>query len=318
MSKVYANGRSMVHKGDGRVNTCPAPDACKTPSPGGPVPIPYVNVARDGDLSKGSNSVSIDGNPIALKDSNLSTSSGDEPGTAGGGIISSKTKGKMTWASSSIDVKIEGKGAVRFLDICLHNGNTNNTGGEPSQGDAQQDDAEGVDDCGDGKHVERITFPEVPETEQTIDARLGQMSTADKGARFEILAARHNQIQGHLTSGKQISRGRTDQERQAGKKGDWQQIKLKCENCGRVREVDHAYIENGKVVIVEAKDKKSFSSKDNGKALDNAVFAQSSDSLVCYKIPEGRDLRRRKSLEEIFNKSQISLKHLLVVPVKKL
>ncbi|WP_414640688.1 PAAR-like domain-containing protein [Archangium sp.] len=80
MSKVYANGRSVVHKGDGQVNTCAVPDVCKTPSPGGPVPVPYVNVARDGALSKGSTSVTLEGNPVALKDSNLGTSSGDEPG----------------------------------------------------------------------------------------------------------------------------------------------------------------------------------------------------------------------------------------------
>jgi hypothetical protein len=127
MSKVYANGRSVVHKGDGQVNTCAVPDVCKTPSPAGPVPIPYVNVARDGDLAKGSKSVSIEGNPVALKDSNLCTSSGDEPGTAGGGLISSKTKGKMTWASASIDVKFEGKGVVRFMEPTQHNGNTFNT-----------------------------------------------------------------------------------------------------------------------------------------------------------------------------------------------
>jgi hypothetical protein len=282
------------------------------------VPIPYVNVARDGDLAKGSKSVSIEGNPVALKDSNLSTSSGDEPGTAGGGLISSKTKGKMTWASASIDVKFEGKGVVRFLEPTQHNGNTFNTTliqqGGPNV--AYGDDP--IDGCGEGKHVEFITFPEVPESEQSVDKRITQMSAADKGARFEILAARHNQAQGHLTSGKQISRLRTAQEKQEGKKGDWQQIKLKCDRCGRVREIDHAYIENEKVVIVEAKDKKSFSSMDNKKALDNAVFAQSNDSFICYKIPEGRDLRRKKSLEEIFNKAQISLKHLLIVPVKKL
>lgn len=127
MSKVYANGRSVIHKGDGLVNTCAVPDVCKTPSHGGPVPIPYVNVAQDGDLAQGSTSVHIEGNPVALKDSNLSTSSGDEPGTAGGGLVSSKTKGKMTWASASIDVKIEGKGVVRFMEPTQHNGNTFNT-----------------------------------------------------------------------------------------------------------------------------------------------------------------------------------------------
>lgn len=126
MSKVYINGRSVVHKGDGQTNVCGTPDVCKTPSPGGPIPVPYVNVAQDGDLASGSRSVSIEGNPIALEDSYLSTSTGDEPGTAGGGLISAKTKGRLTWGSHSIDVKIEGKGVVRFLDVIQHNGNTFN------------------------------------------------------------------------------------------------------------------------------------------------------------------------------------------------
>ena len=70
------------------------PDVCKTPSPGGPIPIPYVNIAMDSQLAEGSTKTKIEGNPIALESSNISTSSGDEPGTAGG-IMSSKFKGKF-------------------------------------------------------------------------------------------------------------------------------------------------------------------------------------------------------------------------------
>jgi hypothetical protein len=161
MSKVYVNGRSVVHKGDGQVNTCAVPDVCKTPSPGGPVPVPYVNVARDGDLVKGSTSVTLKGNPVALKDSNLSTSSGDEPGTAGGGLISSKTKGKMTWANASMDVKIEGKGVVRFLEPTQHNGNTFNSAFAQNgqTGFAYGDDRDPLgpcDLCGEPKDEHRI------------------------------------------------------------------------------------------------------------------------------------------------------------------
>jgi hypothetical protein len=64
----------------------------------------------------------------------LSTSTGDEAGSAGGGIISSKIKGKLIWATYSPDVKFEGKHVVRFLDICLHNGNQVNTGGNAATG----------------------------------------------------------------------------------------------------------------------------------------------------------------------------------------
>jgi uncharacterized Zn-binding protein involved in type VI secretion len=48
-------------------------------------------------LTKGSKSVTINGHPVALTDSELSVSSGNEPGTAGG-LISSKFKG--VWFSS--------------------------------------------------------------------------------------------------------------------------------------------------------------------------------------------------------------------------
>jgi uncharacterized Zn-binding protein involved in type VI secretion len=126
MSRVFANGRSILHKGDGQTHTSAAPDVCKVPTPGGPVPTPFVNSAQDSMLGKGSKSVTIEGNPVALTSSELSTSSGDEPGTAGG-LISSKFKGKLSWGSGSVDVKVEGKGVVRFLDPTLHNGNTFNT-----------------------------------------------------------------------------------------------------------------------------------------------------------------------------------------------
>ncbi|NTX60145.1 DUF4150 domain-containing protein [Myxococcus sp. CA051A] len=126
MGRVYANGRSILHKGDGNTHTSAAPDVCKVPTPGGPVPTPFVNSAQDSMLTKGSTSVTIEGHPVALTSSELSTSSGDEPGTAGG-LISSKFKGKMAWGSGSMDVKVEGKGVVRYLDVTLHNGNTYNT-----------------------------------------------------------------------------------------------------------------------------------------------------------------------------------------------
>src|SRR5690242_4481460 len=115
MGSVFANGRSILHKGDGNTHIAAPPDVCKVPTPGGPVPTPFVNTAQDSMLDKGSKSTQIEGNPVALSNSELSTSSGDEPGTAGG-LISSKFKGKLTWSGCSTDVKFEGKGVVRFLD----------------------------------------------------------------------------------------------------------------------------------------------------------------------------------------------------------
>jgi hypothetical protein len=123
---VTANGRSILHKGHGMTHVCAPPDVCKTPTPGGPVPIPYVNIAMDRQLTKGAKTVKIENNPVAKVNSKISTSMGDEPGTVGG-IISSKFKGAMSWPMGSLDVKAEGKSVVRFLDTALHNGNSFNS-----------------------------------------------------------------------------------------------------------------------------------------------------------------------------------------------
>lgn len=142
--KTFANGRSILHKGDNLTHTAAPPDVCKTPSPAGPVPIPYVNVAMDSSLASGTKKVKVEGKMAAHEKANISTSMGDEPGTAGG-LLSSKFKGKLTWATCSPTVKLEGKGAVRFMDVAQHNGNSFNSAfislGSP--GLAYADDFEG-------------------------------------------------------------------------------------------------------------------------------------------------------------------------------
>ena len=117
---VGVNNLSVVHKSSSGT-TIAFPDVCKTPTPGGPVPIPYPNIARSSDTAKGSKKVKADGNPICLKTSNFSTSSGDEAGTAGGGVVSSKTKGKAEFVNYSFNVKVEGKNVPRAFDLMLHN-----------------------------------------------------------------------------------------------------------------------------------------------------------------------------------------------------
>ena len=126
-ASVNVNNRTVVHKSSNGVVTV-FPDVCKTPSPGGPIPIPYPNVAMSKDTAKGSKTVKIDKNPVMLKGSNFKTSTGDEPGTAGGGIISGKTKGKAEFVNYSFDVKIEGKNVPRFGDMMIQNkGGVQNT-----------------------------------------------------------------------------------------------------------------------------------------------------------------------------------------------
>ena len=119
-ASVGVNMLSVVHKDSGGVSPS-FPDVCKTPSPAGPVPIPYPNVAKSSDTAKGTKKVKCDGNPVCVKDSNFSTSVGDEAGTAGGGVVSNKTKGKAEFVNYSFDVKFEGKNVARSFDLMLHN-----------------------------------------------------------------------------------------------------------------------------------------------------------------------------------------------------
>jgi uncharacterized Zn-binding protein involved in type VI secretion len=101
------------------------PDVCKTPSPGGPVPIPYpVIMSMSSDLKGGTTTVKADGKMIAIKGSEFSRCSGDEAGTAGG-VKSSTNMKEAKWLLYSFDVKIEGKNACRKTDkMTMNHANT--------------------------------------------------------------------------------------------------------------------------------------------------------------------------------------------------
>jgi hypothetical protein len=117
---VGVNKLSVVHAGSSGT-TIAFPDVCKTPSPAGPIPIPYPNIAQSSDTADGAKSVNADGNPICVKDSNFRMSTGDEAGSAGGGVASNKIKGKAEFVNYSFDVKVEGKNVPRAFDLMLHN-----------------------------------------------------------------------------------------------------------------------------------------------------------------------------------------------------
>jgi Toxin PAAR-like domain len=123
---VIVNSLSVVHKGSTGTATAAAPDACKTPSPGGPVPLPYPNIAMSSDLAMGTTTVSAEGNPIATKDAMFALSTGDEAGVAGG-VVSNVIKGKAKFVNYSMDVKYEGANVARLGDPMTMNGNAPNT-----------------------------------------------------------------------------------------------------------------------------------------------------------------------------------------------
>jgi hypothetical protein len=123
---VYAENMGLFHKGSDGKGIAPG-DVCLTPPPppGGPAPVPYVNMAAASDLSKGSTTVTVDGEPTALEDqSECSTSTGDEAGTQGGNVVTHKTQGKACFQLWSFTVKIEGKGVCRHGDPMGQNSGT--------------------------------------------------------------------------------------------------------------------------------------------------------------------------------------------------
>jgi hypothetical protein len=120
MSTVFANCRGVVHGGSGGMSTV-FPDVCKTPSPGGPIPIPYPNIGKSADTSQGPSTVLVEGNMPMVKGAQYATTTGDEAGTAGGGVISSTIKGPAEFMMYSFDVKFEGKNVCRLGDPLFHN-----------------------------------------------------------------------------------------------------------------------------------------------------------------------------------------------------
>ena len=117
---VTANSpETVVHKTSGGLAKTEI-DVCKTPTPGGPVPTPYPNIAMSLQTSNGSTTVKCDGNSIMLKDSVFSMSSGDEPGSIGG-VKSNVIKGEAKPISYSFDIKAEGRNVMRRSDPMTQN-----------------------------------------------------------------------------------------------------------------------------------------------------------------------------------------------------
>ncbi len=78
--KKVANKKEITQESSQGVASA-FPDVCETPSPGGPIPIPYPNIAKSSDTSSGSKKVKTDGKEVALKNSSYTKSTGDEPST---------------------------------------------------------------------------------------------------------------------------------------------------------------------------------------------------------------------------------------------
>jgi hypothetical protein len=128
--QVNGTNLTLVHKFSNGISTATVPDVCKTPTPGGPVPMPYPNIAQSITLSNGTTTVKGDKAMAANKGSKFALSNGDQPGTIGG-VKSNVFMKEATWILYSFDVKLQSKNASRFTDPMFHNAeNTVNMSGE--------------------------------------------------------------------------------------------------------------------------------------------------------------------------------------------
>lgn len=101
------------------------PDVCKTPSPGGPVPIPYPNFGQVMQVQKTATKVKFCNKEVATKKSEMPMSQGDEPGVAGG-VVSNVNMNKVIYRKCSSKVKAMGQQVAYLTSMTGQNGNNAN------------------------------------------------------------------------------------------------------------------------------------------------------------------------------------------------
>jgi Domain of unknown function (DUF4150) len=273
--KVNGVANSLVHKGSNGISMATIPDVCKTPSPGGPVPIPYPNISQSAMLDKGTTTVKADGGMmIAIKGSEFSMSNGDNAGVAGG-VKSSTFMKESTWILYSFDVKMDGQGACRLSDKKFQN--HENT----------------VDLAGLAQLQAIVNSPEKPTTQcpgrsehaWLIVEAAGAKPASDKvrdlaaepklGPQFEAAAATHNRV--------------TDSKKLSDNDDNAEKVWYECALCGFKREGDHLTDDgSGGTVAVEVKAKNKVDeamARQLGRNIQ--MLNQGVVSQVAMKVPKG-------------------------------
>jgi hypothetical protein len=101
------------------------PDVCKTPSPTGPIPMPYPNTGMLNTAKQAVMTVLIENKEVVVEDSSLPSSNGDEPGTAGG-VVSGVAGKDVTFKTYSSKVFVKGKKGVILTAVAGQNGTNPN------------------------------------------------------------------------------------------------------------------------------------------------------------------------------------------------
>ena len=182
--KVNGTVNSLVHKMSNGISIATIPDVCKTPSPGGPVPIPYPNIAQSITLSNGTTTVKGDKMIAANKGSKFALSNGDQAGTVGG-VKSNVFMKEATWILYSFDVKLQGKGACRLTDKMFHNKeNTVNLAGV-FQGPV---------------HVTAAIGQEIADEICTSICEARKRANKPKGSKYKLPNKKHRTLQSYVAS----------------------------------------------------------------------------------------------------------------------
>ncbi len=118
------------------LGTCIGPaDVCKTPSPAGEIPVPYVNIGMLSSCVLTVAKVLIGMKETVVLGSMIVPSKGDEPGV-GLGVASQMVMGPIKFQTYSSKVYAQGRPMVFHTAVTGHNGTVANTIGSqtlPSQ-----------------------------------------------------------------------------------------------------------------------------------------------------------------------------------------
>lgn len=101
------------------------PDVCKTPTPAGPVPIPYPNISQPMLAINTSLKVFVQFMPAVTMKSQIPISNGDEAGCAGG-VVSNVFIGPTAFSKGSSKVIVEGMPWVNLTSMTRQNGTVAN------------------------------------------------------------------------------------------------------------------------------------------------------------------------------------------------
>lgn len=97
------------------------PDVCKTPSPAGPIPIPYPDIASPMTAMPACYTILMGGAPAHSIAARPALSNGDNAGVAGG-LISNMFMGPSQTLIGSTCLLLQGMPAAKMLGMTGHNG----------------------------------------------------------------------------------------------------------------------------------------------------------------------------------------------------